>query len=80
MLAHGFGCDQNLWRLVAPVAGRGVSRGAVRPRRGGSVGSLGLADAERYATLHGYADDVLRDLPGAGPATMWCSSGTRSAR
>ena len=37
MLAHGFGCDQNLWRLVAPALARGFPGGAVRPRRGGPL-------------------------------------------
>jgi sigma-B regulation protein RsbQ len=64
VLAHGFGCDQNLWRLVteqlAPrfrvVLFDHVGCGAADPK---------AWDPDRYATLDGYADDILqiiRDL------------------
>jgi sigma-B regulation protein RsbQ len=58
MLAHGFGCDQNLWRLVAPALGEEFEVVLFD-----YVGS-GRSDAsawreERYASLDGYADDVL---------------------
>ena len=33
MLAHGFGCDQNMWRLVVPALAERVPGRAVRPRR-----------------------------------------------
>jgi sigma-B regulation protein RsbQ len=58
MLAHGFGCDQNLWRLVAPqllpefqvVLFDHVGAGSSDPS---------AWDADRYGSLQGYADDVL---------------------
>jgi sigma-B regulation protein RsbQ len=55
---HGFGCDQNMWRLLAP-------RYAERYRvvlfdLVGSGGSdLAAYDRVRYDSLHGYADDML---------------------
>ena len=58
MLAHGFGCDQNLWRLVAAAARDRVPAGPVRPRRSG-LPIPSAWDAERYSSLQGYADDIL---------------------
>ncbi|MFF5899596.1 alpha/beta fold hydrolase [Streptomyces argenteolus] len=71
MLAHGFGCDQNLWRLVAPVLEE-----RFRVVRFDHVGA-GRSDAsawsrEKYSTLDGYVQDVIeicRDL-GLGPVTF----------
>jgi sigma-B regulation protein RsbQ len=64
MLAHGFGCDQNLWRLVTE---RLVSRfRVVLFDHVGSGASDPTAWTERrYSSLTGYAGDVLdivRDL------------------
>ncbi|MBA2300049.1 MAG: alpha/beta hydrolase [Chloroflexi bacterium] len=58
LFAHGFGCDQTLWRFVAPafaVAFRVITFDYVGA--GGSDRSS--YDPERYATLGGYAEDVL---------------------
>lgn len=58
LFAHGFGCDQNMWRMVAP-------RFADRYRivlfdYVGSGGSdLSAYDAQRYGSLDGYVSDVL---------------------
>ena len=58
LFAHGYGCDQNMWRHVAPrfedryrvvlfdYVGAGGARAPYAP--------------DRYSTLQGYADDVLR--------------------
>jgi sigma-B regulation protein RsbQ len=58
MLAHGFGCDQNMWRLVEPALAehhRVVTFDYV-----GSGGSdLSAWTEERYSSLHGYARDVV---------------------
>jgi sigma-B regulation protein RsbQ len=58
LFAHGFGCDQNMWRYVAP---RFESRfRVVLFDHIGSGGSdLSAYDPERYSTLGGYAADVL---------------------
>ena len=58
LFAHGFGCDHNMWRYVAPhfeARHRVVLFDYV-----GSGGAERPYDAERYATLEGYADDVVR--------------------
>src|SRR5580658_2925178 len=59
MLAHGFGCDQNLWRLVAPGLERDF-RVVLFDHVGAGHSDLSAWDPQRYATLDGYADDVLR--------------------
>ena len=59
MLANGFGCDQAMWRLVAPGLERDFR--VVRFDHVGSGGSdLSAWEAGRYATLDGYADDILQ--------------------
>jgi sigma-B regulation protein RsbQ len=59
MLAHGFGCDQNMWRLVTPGLARD-SRVVLFDHVGSGHSDLSAWRPERYATLDGYADDVLR--------------------
>ena len=59
MLAHGFGCDQNMWRLVAPGLARDF-RVVLFDHVGSGRSDRSAWRPERYATLDGYADDVLR--------------------
>jgi len=58
LFAHGFGCDHNMWRFVAPhfeEAYRTIQFDYV-----GSGGSdLTAYDPDRYDALEGYARDVL---------------------
>lgn len=67
MLAHGFGCDQNMWRLVRPDLEQ-RHRVLLFDHVGMGRSDTSAWTAQRYATLDGYADDVLRicrelDLP-----------------
>lgn len=58
MLAHGFGCDQNLWRLVVPsLADR--FRLVLFDHVGAGASEPSAWDGERYADLQQYADDIL---------------------
>jgi sigma-B regulation protein RsbQ len=58
LFAHGFGCDQNMWRFVAPrFADRFTCVLFDHVGAGGS--DLSAYDPDRYSTLAGYADDVL---------------------
>jgi sigma-B regulation protein RsbQ len=58
LFAHGFGCDQHMWRFVAPAFE--ASHRVVLFDHVGAGGSDHAAyDRERYATLEGYAADVL---------------------
>ncbi|EGE45851.1 alpha/beta fold hydrolase [Streptomyces griseus] len=58
LLAHGFGCDQNMWRLVVPALAEDYR--LVLFDYVGSGKSLPAAWSEqRYSSLAGYAQDVL---------------------
>src|SRR5580658_4933324 len=59
MLAHGFGCDQNMWRLIVPGLARDF-RVVLFDHVGAGRSDLSAWQPERYASLDGYADDVLR--------------------
>jgi sigma-B regulation protein RsbQ len=59
VLAHGFGCDQNLWRRVVPGLERDF-RVVLFDHVGAGHSDLTAWDPDRYATLDGYADDVLQ--------------------
>src|SRR3712207_1556449 len=58
LFAHGFGCDQHMWRHVAP-AFEDRYRVVLFDHVGAGGSDLSAYDPERYATLDGYADDVL---------------------
>jgi sigma-B regulation protein RsbQ len=58
LFAHGFGCDQNMWRYVAP-AFEDDYRVVLFDYVGAGKSDLAAYDARRYATLDGYAQDVL---------------------
>jgi sigma-B regulation protein RsbQ len=58
VFAHGFGCDQNLWRLVAP-AFEADYKVVLFDYVGSGRSDVAQYDPERYATLDGYAQDVL---------------------
>src|SRR5688572_5037645 len=58
MLAHGFGCDQNMWRFVAP-AFEGEYKIILFDYVGAGKSDLKAYSADRYSRLNGYAQDVL---------------------
>jgi sigma-B regulation protein RsbQ len=58
LFAHGFGCDQTMWRFVTPAFEQDY-RIVLFDYVGSGRSDLGAYDAERYATLDGYAADVL---------------------
>jgi sigma-B regulation protein RsbQ len=58
VFAHGFGCDQNMWRFVEP-AFRPSFRTALFDYVGAGNSDLGAYDIDRYGSLDGYARDVL---------------------
>jgi sigma-B regulation protein RsbQ len=58
LLAHGFGCDQNLWRLVAPELAERF-RVVLFDYVGSGRSDLAAWSPQRYSTLAGYAEDVL---------------------
>ena len=58
LFAHGFGCDQNMWRYVAPEFDRDF-RTVLFDHVGAGRSDLSTYDAAKYSTLQGYATDVL---------------------
>jgi sigma-B regulation protein RsbQ len=64
VFAHGFGCDQNMWRHVWP-AFADDHRIVLFDHVGSGGSDLSAWSPDRYASLHGYAEDVVelcRDL------------------
>jgi sigma-B regulation protein RsbQ len=58
LFAHGFGCDQSMWRGVWPrFAAR--HRIVLFDHVGAGGSDLSAYDVERYSELQGYAEDVL---------------------
>jgi sigma-B regulation protein RsbQ len=58
LFAHGFGCDQNMWRLVVP-AFADAYRIVLFDHVGSGRSDLAAYDPAKYDTLDGYASDVL---------------------
>ena len=58
LFAHGFGCDQHMWRHVVPRF-EDQFRIVLFDHVGAGGSDLSAYDPERYATLDGYAEDVL---------------------
>ncbi|MEV7192093.1 alpha/beta hydrolase [Streptomyces sp. NPDC093510] len=58
VLAHGFGCDQNMWRLTVPALERDY-RVVLFDYVGAGRSDPSAFSAERYGSLDGYAQDVV---------------------
>ena len=58
MFAHGFGCDQHMWRYVAPRF-EDKFRVVLFDHVGSGSSDTSAYDPSRYSTLHGYAADVV---------------------
>jgi sigma-B regulation protein RsbQ len=58
VFAHGYGCDQNMWRFVVP-AFEGAYRTVLFDFVGVGGSDLSAYDSQRYGSLPGYAADVL---------------------
>ncbi|MGV8866654.1 MAG: alpha/beta fold hydrolase [Janthinobacterium svalbardensis] len=81
VFAHGFGCDQTMWRYLEPQF-RQRYRTVLFDLVGSGRSDLGAYDMRRYATLDGYADDlraVVEAVPGAGDGPVVCISHSVSA-
>ena len=58
LFAHGFGCDQNMWRFVTPDF-EDDYRIVLFDYVGSGKSDLAAYDPARYGTLDGYTQDVL---------------------
>ena len=57
VFAHGFGCDQHMWRLVAPHF-EDRFKVVLFDHVGAGESDISAYDVDRYSTLDGYAADV----------------------
>jgi len=58
VLAHGFGCDQNMWRYVAPAFADDF-RILLFDHIGHGKSDLSAYSRAKYASLEAYADDLV---------------------
>ncbi|QJR80355.1 alpha/beta hydrolase [Alteromonas pelagimontana] len=58
VFAHGFGCDQNMWRYLAPSF-TDRFKVILFDLVGSGKSDLSAYDYEKYSSLHGYADDLI---------------------
>lgn len=65
VFAHGFGCDQNMWRYIAPSFENDY-RVVLFDYVGSGRSQLDHYDAVKYNELQGYAQDVLDVLESLG--------------
>jgi sigma-B regulation protein RsbQ len=68
VVAHGFGCDQNMWRLLVPEFAERF-RVLTFDLVGSGGSDLSAYDKAKYGSLQGYADDLLEiiDQHATGP-------------
>jgi sigma-B regulation protein RsbQ len=58
IFAHGFGCDQQMWRYVAPEF-EADHKVVLFDHVGAGGSDLSAYEPDRYGTLDGYAQDVI---------------------
>lgn len=58
LFAHGFGCDQNMWRYVTPYFEK-LYRIVLFDFAGSGKSDTACYSSEKYSNLNGYAQDVL---------------------
>jgi sigma-B regulation protein RsbQ len=58
IFAHGYGCDQHMWRLITP-AFADTHRLILFDHVGSGQSDLAAYDRAKYSTLRGYAHDLL---------------------
>ncbi|MFC5551424.1 alpha/beta fold hydrolase [Massilia aerilata] len=71
VFAHGLGCDQTMWRFLAP-AYQDRFRTILYDLTGSGASDRSAYDRTRHASLHGHADDLLEILEAcsAGPVVF----------
>jgi sigma-B regulation protein RsbQ len=65
MFAHGYGCDQNMWRFVTPAFGDQY-RIVLFDHVGSGKSDPGAFSKSRYSSLHSYARDVVEIIEELG--------------
>ena len=80
LFAHGYGCDQNMWRFITPAFADRYKI-VLFDHVGHGQSDASAFDRAKYGTLGGYAEDVLeicRTL-GISKATLYRSLKTARA-
>jgi sigma-B regulation protein RsbQ len=58
LFAHGFGCDQNMWRFIAP-AFEASHKIVLFDHVGAGQSDISAYDRHKYGSLDGYAEDIV---------------------
>jgi sigma-B regulation protein RsbQ len=58
LFSHGFGCDQNMWRYVAPSFEKDYQT-VLFDHVGAGMSDLDAYQPSKYEVLEGYADDII---------------------
>lgn len=71
VFAHGFGCDQNMWRLVEPTFAKRY-RTVLFDMVGCGNSDVSAYEVDKYSTLAGYASDIVEIIQafGEGPVVF----------
>lgn len=71
VFVHGFGCDQNMWRLLEPVYAPRY-RTVLLDLVGSGKSDVSAYDPKKYETLRGHASDLLEviDETAQGPVIL----------
>ena len=71
IFAHGFGCDQNMWRFLQPHFGKRY-RTVLFDLVGSGGSDLSAYDYDKYGTLEGYASDLVEiaEQHATGPTVL----------
>ncbi|NMM00564.1 alpha/beta hydrolase [Paraburkholderia sp. RP-4-7] len=72
VLAHGFGCDQSMWRYLAPSF-HAEYRTVLFDLVGSGSSDLSAYDFDKYGSLDGYAADlieIVNDVAADGPVVF----------
>lgn len=67
LYAHGFGCNQDMWRFITP-AFAATHRQVLFDYVGSGKSDLSAFDPQRYSRLDGYAQDVIEVCDALGLA------------
>ncbi|MFM0160903.1 MULTISPECIES: alpha/beta fold hydrolase [Paraburkholderia] len=72
VLAHGFGCDQSMWRYLVPLF-HSEYKTVLFDHVGSGSSDLSAYDFDKYDSLHGYAADlieIVREVAADGPVVF----------
>ena len=71
VFVHGFGCDQSMWRLLAPHFAEN-HKVILLDLVGSGHSDLSAYDSQKYSTLQGYADDLCEVIAAVTTAPVIC--------